>query len=391
MNESNTITGFEALFKAAAGGNRGAFWNLVLDPEYGRIVGHELKKLKLNRDIAEETKDAFMMHLLDKLPGIELKSNPRAYLRNVIRNFYISGVRKPGVHTFPFLASNRHKQTGHKTDTKALMDEKISASYAKLSEKMRTGVENAALFVKKLHDVGTRYLKNQTAEKFFRSHDMVENLEKGLIRIWGRDASKILPEFRNLENKKEGDRTPEERRRYGEIIGKYPAIHLFNAVGREKDKARKSSWPLMWDFDLFFLLVFDRYHADQSASFFKLRVDPSCLLFDVLTKMPEMRGAQYMKNKRIELTMKAVNNDGRFTLENLRQYRYRERPRLYKRVVNRIYKRSFRDGVNIGRPFDIIYQCLKENRIEGANKEDVAHAKQIRDQQRKILRQGAAA
>jgi hypothetical protein len=402
MNESNRITGFEALFKAAASGDTVAFWGLILDLEYNRIIEHYLtspKKLGLAPTEAEEIKNAFMMHLKNQWPTVKPIANPRAYLRSAIRNFYISQTRKPDAHTISLeeasavgFRADWHKKDWHKTDNKSLMGEKISASFTKLPRKAQAGVENAALFIKKIHDVGAKWLENQYANKYARSYELLVNLETRLGDIWGRGVLEVLSEWRTLKDKKSESLSKEEKGRQTTIREKYPVIYLIDTVNKEKERALKSSLSLIWGFDLSFLLIFDGFSGQ--AQFFKLRINPSRLLFDVFTKMPEMRGPKYLNLKRIELAMRAVvDNNSHFSRENLRQYRYRElsRSRLYKHVVNRIYKLSFKDGVNIDRPFDMVYQLYKEGRIEGANKEDMRRTKQIRDQQRKVLRQRAVA
>jgi hypothetical protein len=401
MNESNTITGFDELFKAAASGDREAFWGLMLDSEYNKIIGHYLtspKKLGLAPTEAEEVKSAFMMHLTKQWPTVKPISNPRAYLRSAIRNFYISQMPKPYAHTVPLeeapavdFRPDWRKKDWHKTDNKSLMGDKISASFARLPRKARAGVENAALFVKKIHDIKTKWRENQTGEKYARSHALLTDLEKKLGNIWGHGVLKMLSEWRILRNKKSESLSEQEKNRGAFIKEKHPEIHLIDTINEEKERAIKSSLALIWQFDVSFMLIFD--NLDEHSQFFKLRINPSRLLFDVLARMPEMRRAKYLDLKKIELTMRAVDKDGQFKLENLRQYRYREfsQSQLYKRIVNRIYKRSFKDGVKISRPFDITYQLSKEGRIEGLNKEALKRAKQIRDHERKVLRRRAVA
>lgn len=372
---SNTNIGFEALFKAAANGDSGAFWGLMLDDEYNRIIGYHLtspKKLGLPRIEAEDIKSKFMLHLQKQWPAKKPIPNPKAYLRSAIRNFFLTEKRKDRA---PDDFGYQDKKNWHKTDTSALKDEKNGALFAKLSEKTRSGIENAIRFIKVVHETGTGYLENETAEKFARTYELMANLEKSLIRIWGAGTMESLPEFRNIEGKKE------EHERYQEILDKYPAIRLFNTINKEKDRALKSSWALIWSFDHSFLLIFNR--DDECRSFFKLRISPGRQLYDVLAYAPEMKKGKYLDQAKIGAAMTARGFEKMPNLENLRQYRYRT-TRLYNRVIRRIYKTSFIDQVNIERPFDIVYQLMKEGKIEGFDKEDLKRAKQIRDQQREI-------
>ena len=140
----------------------------------------------------------------------------------------------------------------------------------------------------------------------------------------------------------------------------YPAVILFHEICEEESSLR-ARLPLgQWRTWLH--LIFDNIF-DEPPLFIKLKLTPERLLFDVLAKSPEMKRGRYLNLYKIGLAMAACGfGDTVPNVENLRQYRYRatSQPRLYKRIVNKIYKRSFFNQINIENPHDSDYWLDKE-------------------------------
>jgi hypothetical protein len=379
---SNGLSDFDALFKAARAGDRKAFWDLVQHKEFKKAAWSGLATFRLGpvkgaKNVEyEETLRQFEDHLSRNLPSVQDKEKwyAKAYIRSAARNFYLTKLRRqesknlslddPGLANEP---SNQPwpekredkvrsaRRPGHLDEARAT---DVKLYYQKLPERIRRGAENAASAVQRLHEDGRRYFTDEKVQKFSRTHDVLFRLEKDLSRIWGSDVPDPLRV--NMEK--------EQHRALGEVMLALPDPSARN-------------------------LIFE--NLSDWRAFLRMGITSDRLLFDVLAKAPEMRkGKKYRGNGKIALIMMAIGDGHRVNPENLRQYQYRvlSKPSLYSRIVSRIYKLSFKEDVNFGRPFDIAYQNIKEGHRRGIHtKEDVEHARQARDHNRKMLKRVSAA
>lgn len=371
--------------------------------EIKKIIENEIDSFsKKNHDFSVEDKEDWFQELMTRAMGILKKegiNNQAGYILQTCRNYLNDQLREKQKRKSIFVPIDPDKIAGENDSSIDLFERKTPEelfssedNYQRaFTDEFKKGAEISLKFIEQIYEARNRLKKNTTALKWFKAEEVLEKTKERLKKIFRIEFKKEFSRYTTLREKERFHAlSPEERKELEDMLGRDHELHLIHEIEKESRRANlTASFEHYGPDELTFLLLGRRKKGEAIAvpNFYHLCIEPPRLIFDVWKKARDLlKRGKYVNMKKMKLAFwyhkeKSKGTPQEFLfesikdipdIENLRQYQYRQPSiKFYPGLVKSIYKRSFKDKIDIRNPVTVTLWLTKEGKIGGQRFEDI--------------------